>query len=193
MTPTPRPNPSGRRRPTGFSMIEILAVIAILAILGSLLYVALRQVGRSTKVNATRTMMENLRGMLAELDATTKLTGFPDGTLNAPGDVTDEQSVNDRTGDQCLFTRVIIAKLTALPNNKTALGKLPPERLMTWAIVPATPPPWGNGTTYTPGMRVRTTPPDRDWVCIREHTSATANDEPGSGANYTQYWTPQPA
>ncbi|MGH7213995.1 MAG: hypothetical protein ACREIT_04460, partial [Tepidisphaeraceae bacterium] len=54
-------------------------------------------------------------------------------------------------------------------------------------------PPWGNGTTYTPGVRVRTTPPDRDWVCIREHTSATANDEPGSGANYTQYWTPQPA
>lgn len=51
-------------------------------------------------------------------------------------------------------------------------------------------PVWANTTAYVVGDRRRQggTAEDNQYVCIKDHTSATANDQPGTGTNWEDYW-----
>ena len=51
---------------------------------------------------------------------------------------------------------------------------------------------WADATAYDVGDRVTVTTSDITFAyyCIDDHTSDEANDKPGSGTNWTTYWTP---
>lgn len=62
-----------KRAARGFTLIEILVVVSILAILAGILLVALGSVSRASKKKATVALLENARSMLAEYELTSKL------------------------------------------------------------------------------------------------------------------------
>jgi prepilin-type N-terminal cleavage/methylation domain-containing protein len=61
--------PRGGRRPAaGFTLVEILTAIAIIAILVTMAVLAFKHTGGVTKTNTTKTMLQNVRGMYAEFE-----------------------------------------------------------------------------------------------------------------------------
>src|SRR3982751_3167377 len=61
----------------GFTMIELMVAIGILIILVGILMFAMRSIGDSAKAAETRATLASLSGMLAEMDAKTKLSQPP--------------------------------------------------------------------------------------------------------------------
>lgn len=62
-----------------FTLIEMLVVIAIIAILGGIALYALRGAGNSAKIQATRITLENAKSILAEYELQTKFAVPPQG------------------------------------------------------------------------------------------------------------------
>lgn len=52
--------------------------------------------------------------------------------------------------------------------------------------LPSTPTAWADVTAYAIGDHVSES--GTNYYCIQAHTSAAANDQPGSGTNWTDYW-----
>ena len=70
----PRPAPTALRpRHGGFTLIEIMVAVAILAILAALTVFGLRKVLHGTQTSATLVTLNNLRAMMDELEKATKL------------------------------------------------------------------------------------------------------------------------
>src|SRR5258706_12580182 len=60
--------PHVRRNRRGFTMIEILVAVGIIATLTALLFLGFKYVGKSSRDNLTHTALQNLRGMLTEYE-----------------------------------------------------------------------------------------------------------------------------
>src|SRR5438552_3440555 len=73
-----RPN---SRRKQGFTVLELLIVISVIAILAGILIIGSKHIIGGSKARQTRVALENLRGMLGNLDAATKLKNQPAGWL----------------------------------------------------------------------------------------------------------------
>lgn len=79
LTPRPatRSRHPGARRAGGFTLVEILVVIALLALLGAIAFVGYTAVTRQGLTNKTRMQLSNASSLLAEYDAKTKLRRQP--------------------------------------------------------------------------------------------------------------------
>src|SRR5258706_2155174 len=60
--------PHVRRNRRGFTMIEILVVIGIIAALAAMLFLGFKHVSKSGRENQTHVALQNLRGMLTEYE-----------------------------------------------------------------------------------------------------------------------------
>ena len=70
----PSRSPSHRRvRRGAFTMIEILIVIGVLAVLSTIVLLGMRHITGQSKEQQTRVSMQNLRNMLAEYNARTRM------------------------------------------------------------------------------------------------------------------------
>src|SRR5687767_5002021 len=66
------------RAASGFTMLEILTVIGILAVLAAMVLLGMRHVTGKSKEQETRLTLQNLRNMLAEYENVTKLGKEPE-------------------------------------------------------------------------------------------------------------------
>jgi prepilin-type N-terminal cleavage/methylation domain-containing protein len=89
--------PGRRSLSKAFTLIEILTVIAVIAILVGISVYAFRQLDPSPKV--TRSQLENASSLLAEYEvATHSLKGLPSGLVDYVGDVTPDGGDGDSDG-----------------------------------------------------------------------------------------------
>jgi prepilin-type N-terminal cleavage/methylation domain-containing protein len=165
---------SNRRRTHAFTLVELIVVIAIIALLIGIAVFGMKHIFKGQGTNTTAVQLQSLRGLIAELETTGKLSsrqppfmwsggtrvGPPDETidiwssgaptvsssdptagspspLNSPGDVTIEAwdsgdpKLSDRfRSDAVANTQLVMRQLMANPNNRAAVGKLPPDQLL---------------------------------------------------------------
>jgi prepilin-type N-terminal cleavage/methylation domain-containing protein len=163
-----------RRR--GFTLVEVLVAIVIIAILISMLVVGLKYLGNSSKTRATKTTLEDARALLAAYELKFKLTDFA-GDVIAPGDVSDEAA--DRTGVVVSLTRAIFNKFQSVPENKAAMARFSADHIL--GALPLTGiPAWAVGANYVKFVN-RVTFNGKIYICTRDHT-AVATPNPGENS-----------
>jgi prepilin-type N-terminal cleavage/methylation domain-containing protein len=132
-----------RRYRRGFTMIEILVAVGIIATLTALLFLGFKYVSKSSRDNLTHTTLQNLRGMLTEYTASGgSMDRLEDGyreppnpatadfpatlTIKAPvGSVAAEMPTRNAPAvDQ---TRAVMNRILAVPSNQKVLDSLPPD------------------------------------------------------------------
>jgi prepilin-type N-terminal cleavage/methylation domain-containing protein len=128
------------RKRSGFTMIEILVVIGIILILAGMLFIGGKMVFGKAKIKSTRITLDNLAGMLVELDAKTEAAKLYVGDVEAPGDVSHDAypGVTDRyEHDAVEKTQAAMLALRAMPTNKAALEKLTNEQILLKPVTPS--------------------------------------------------------
>jgi prepilin-type N-terminal cleavage/methylation domain-containing protein len=152
------------RARTGFSLIELMIVVGLIALLATFLVIGIEKLNTNSKRQQTRLVFQNLQAMFADYDVSRRLP-FGAGSLSpnviqsqglakylylaCPGNVTaDMASSNDRTGNAVQLTRYFMAQLATTTNNSASLGKFSSRSLMTFVGQNATPSVWKYSTTY---------------------------------------------
>jgi prepilin-type N-terminal cleavage/methylation domain-containing protein len=137
----------------GFSLIEVLLVVAVVAGLAAMLFLGFNHVSQRAKWDATRVTMQTLRAMVTEYETASgsidkierlydsKVTPGPapdfkpappefpaDFQIRAPSrSVVDDPSGTDRQNKVVLKTRLVMARLLSVPANRAVLDSLPPS------------------------------------------------------------------
>jgi len=198
--------PQGRNK-TGFTLVEMMAVVAIIAILSTLLIVGISKLQTNAKRQQTVQILENCRAMWAEYDSVNRLH-FDQFALIAPGNVSLENEIaveqqnpgyaGYRVGIDVGITRAIMSLIRSQPNIRAAMDKFPAGRMFLTsastqanAFVPfpvgpawaAQPPPFPCTAvvTYTDPNSQTT----EEYVCIHSPTQ-------NADGTYTPAFTPSP-
>lgn len=166
---------SVRRRPPGrggFTLIEVMIVIGIIAVLVTLVTLGVRQMIGGAKEKSTRTTMENLQNLVAEkqvagggaapLDAVFAPGGIVAAPLNiTPGNGKDREPKWDNgkprlPTNAVAATRKVMALLRAVPTNAKVMAALPSGQIWNPPVEAETPnaplvlDAWGNPIIYVP-------------------------------------------
>jgi len=119
-----------KRDRRGFTLIEIITAVAIIAALIAMFFIGFRYVKQRAQKDQTKVAVQTLRNMLTEYDvqgaAMRKLDDIYAGLdpMPAPGLVT-EGSAERTTGDAVKRTRLVMKRLLAIPANRKLLAGLP--------------------------------------------------------------------
>lgn len=138
-------------RARGFTMVEILTVLGIIAILAGIIAVAFSVIGNNASTRQTRLALETLKAMTAEYSGTTTTTGAPWDT-----------GWNSSTGTGYAVTGRVMQRLMKMPKNVEAFGKLEAKLIdkMPWS---------DDGAIYAVGDLVD------GYVCNTAHTSSSSS------------------
>ncbi len=135
----------------GFTILELLGVMAIIAILASMLFVAARYVTSSAKKNTTRTMLQNLKAFTTEREAAlgaTRVRQDIDGIFTTAGaGASDAATIGlvDKGFNAQRYpvatnavgaTQAVITLLRASPPNAAVLTNLPSKQFLESATNP---------------------------------------------------------
>jgi prepilin-type N-terminal cleavage/methylation domain-containing protein len=184
----------------GFTVIEVMTVIAIIAVLAGLLVIAIGKLQVSAKRHQTVQILENCRAMFAEYDSAKRPHFNTIDPIPAPANVTTElnpsgvYSQYGRYGDAAQFTRAYMNLFRAMPINAAALAKMSPDSLMRISFTLPNPSPWTAGPFYKAydiaGGRVYdpNDPSKPIYLCIQTIPTSSAANEPPN----TDYWLPEP-
>ena len=159
-------NPPAAPARRAFTVIELLVVVALIAILSSLLIVGIGKMSTSAKRQQTVALLHNCQSLLASYDAVAH-PKFPYFSQPCPERVTVEGSTdgqgtptapvtnfsNDRFRENVQITRSFFALMRTVPNVRSGLDKIPAQQFMpTTKVVSYTFDPtntWLSGRMYT--------------------------------------------
>jgi prepilin-type N-terminal cleavage/methylation domain-containing protein len=159
-----------RRDRRGFTLVEVLIAIAVIAILTAMIFLGFRYVGASSRTNASHVSLQNLRGMLAEYEASggrmddlnaiyadlvdskdvqTPLPAVPTPPLPSPLQGSVAEGGRERFGEGTIRTQRVLRRLMGVPSVKSAFNALPPD-----ALLPVGVPTSGVSPSYLPGDEI---------------------------------------
>lgn len=121
----------------GFTLIELMVVVGIIAILSTLLIVGIGKLQTNSKRQQTVQLLENCRAMWAEYDSVNRRhfdlfqTPSP-GNVTLESEIATEQQQNlggNRIGGVVITTRAIFALMRSQPGIRAAMDKFPTARM----------------------------------------------------------------
>ncbi|MDB5323878.1 MAG: hypothetical protein JWN40_5509 [Phycisphaerales bacterium] len=163
--------PHVRLNRRGFTMIEILVAVGIIAALTAMLFLGFKYVSQSSRGNLSHTTLQNLRGMLTEYEQTggrmddlnaiyadlvdsanvpTPLPAVPTPPVPSPLAGSIAEDGRERFGEGTIRTQRVIRRLMAVPSVKAIVEGLPPDAQLRVQFQA--------GTTYLPGDEVIVVP-----------------------------------
>jgi prepilin-type N-terminal cleavage/methylation domain-containing protein len=144
--PRRRRSQARRRTSAAFTLVEVLTAIAVIAILASLLLLGINHVSARAKIDRTRTVLQNLRGMMTEFEVkggrmrmvdAPYLNNNPWQTIDRetapPGKMDEGKILNGAKLDEVVTlpmfarTRTVTQALLSMPANQTVLNNLPAD------------------------------------------------------------------
>ncbi len=183
-----------------------MVVVALIAILSTLLIVGVSKLQTNAKRQQTVQLLENCRAMWAEYDSTARLH-VDSFLLGSPGNVTLENEIaieqqnpgygGNRVGIATGITRAVYAAMRGQPNIRAGMDKFPASRMFLTSV--ATNPqafipfptygPWQSGAYYQPGAIANyltdSSGDGEEYLCIRAL-------QLNSDGTYTPAFTPSP-
>jgi type II secretory pathway pseudopilin PulG len=151
-------------------MIEVLVVIGVLVVLMGIIVISMRTLDRTTKARSTRATLSTLSALLKNAPDLPKFQLLPPNGPFAPVPTPGDVSATARNDPTVLppistlpaiqYTRVVMARLRAIPGNRTALDNFPSNQQ--WAVprfpadasdtelIPLILDGWGNPILFVP-------------------------------------------
>lgn len=195
-SPRPQGGRHAARRRAGFTLVEILTAVAIIAILVSMAILAYKYASAGPKLDLTKTTLHNVRGMLTEYEATggrmKDLLAAYNDTATPPNpqplpvtfEVLDQDNLHlynqsplsygTKYYDIAVTAYKIMPKLRAVPANKAVLDALPTDHVYPRAWTATKEP--GKKSPYSPGdmrsyqVNERVQSGNGFYICSQAHT-----------------------
>jgi prepilin-type N-terminal cleavage/methylation domain-containing protein len=170
-----------RKRRSAFTLVEILATLAIIAILVGLLYLGAKHIGQSARDRSTQVTLKTLEGLLADYEAsggrmeilTDQYNGQGNLEVMPAGGVSDDLAYSNAALQPAIKrTQNVMFQLMTLPGNKSIITKLAPEAFLKDPAtkLPMSPPilldAWNSPILFAPG-RTSTSPGNNQWGVSR--------------------------
>jgi prepilin-type N-terminal cleavage/methylation domain-containing protein len=164
---------------TAFSLIEIMIVIAVIALLAAIAVIGYKHVGGAMQAKATQTTLANLLSLRDEWQQAvakqqTNRPILPTEPVASAGLVSEGQP--GRTGSLVALSHGVLGRLCTVTANRTAIGNLPSNTQLRFAPAAGLP-GWSAAVNYQIGDRV--VDGGSEWVCMRRHTNA----QPGTAGS----------
>jgi prepilin-type N-terminal cleavage/methylation domain-containing protein len=113
----------------GFTLIELMVAVAIIAILIAMFFLGFKYVSRNARENQSKASLETALNLLTNYEAgggsMDKLKNVVSGQVTAPGQVSENSA--ERNGPAVLSTQKVMKLLLAYVNNRKIVDGMKPE------------------------------------------------------------------
>lgn len=175
--PTPPAAQRPLRSPAGFTLLEVLIAISIIAILGTIVAIALRTISGTSKERSTRVALENAMSLVVEYENSAKLPNSLKGTFTVNDDAAGQPTIVEST-------IIAMENLRRVPKNKEMLERMSAGSL---AEIPLEDlkmvRDWSAGATYNAGDLVEF--PADSGNLYRSTISSNVGNTPGVDSGWS--------